>query len=664
MSILKIWKKVYMKKRNDFLFYTICLFTCWMYSELMFQLITFGSVSGLILLRVTLFTAATALVFALIADLLPQKGGRILCGIMCWLIPAYTVTQLEFMNFMGNYMSVKATGDGAMRILEFVGQFIIKIKPVYWLVLLMPILATIALVKVRTDGPADRRVRIIALVLAAALDLGGLGTVYAGNVQDLYNFPKFLEKALKEFGPQRFLYRDILALGKEEDLTVITEDPEEPDREATPEPEETPVPDEPHRSFDDTRWTAAMAAEENEDIKTVDRYLMNRPVTDFKEMTGVLEGKNLIYIMVEALDYIALDPELTPTLCKMKEEGLDFTRHYTPKYSCTTGESEFISEVSLIPESDVCTPNQYRWNIWTQAVFQMFRNAGYHTQGYHNWKDEYYERRMIYENSGCEVYKNFDDLPIKVIHGWQSDYEMMTLTLPEFIDQDKFFTLYVTSSTHFPYNMSSTLGDRYLNEINAIHPDYPIEVKRYISKAMELDKAMKYLLDELEKAGKLNDTAILFFADHHPLNMPLEYMRRYTTEMDRYEGLNEDRTPFVIYCPSLPAQKLDRVSSTFDILPTAANLFGLNFDPRLYLGTDYFSGESTTVYFTNGDWITDNGIYYNSSGTFEPVEGKEADDSYVKTKNTEVQNLFKISSLIFRNDYFNIRDWIADPVSD
>ena len=76
---------------------------------------------------------------------------------------------------------------------------------------------------------------------------------------------------------------------------------------------------------------------------------------------GYFEGKNLIYIMVEAFDYIAIDPVLTPTLYMMQQEGWDFQNYFTPKYSCTTGESEFIGLTSLVPSSSVCTPNTERY---------------------------------------------------------------------------------------------------------------------------------------------------------------------------------------------------------------------------------------------------------------------------------------------------------------
>ena len=56
----------------------------------------------------------------------------------------------------------------------------------------------------------------------------------------------------------------------------------------------------------------------------------------------MFRDKNLIYIMVEAFDIISINEKLTPTLYKLYNEGLSFTNYYAPKYSCTTGESEYM----------------------------------------------------------------------------------------------------------------------------------------------------------------------------------------------------------------------------------------------------------------------------------------------------------------------------------
>ncbi|MBR3151389.1 MAG: hypothetical protein IKF46_05320, partial [Erysipelotrichaceae bacterium] len=103
------------------------------------------------------------------------------------------------------------------------------------------------------------------------------------------------------------------------------------------------------------------------------------------------------------------------------------------------------------------------------------------------------------------------------------------------------------------------------------------------------------------------------------------------------------------------------VCSTFDHVPTIANLFGLNYDPRLYMGTDIFNGD-TRVMFANGDWITNEGIYTVYDGEFNPFEGKSLSENEVERISAEVRNLIKVGRAIVDTDYFHLRDYITDPV--
>ena len=141
-----------------------------------------------------------------------------------------------------------------------------------------------------------------------------------------------------------------------------------------------------------------MEAEEDPDIKEIDRYLLSRDMTDYNDRTGMFQDYSVVYIMIEAFDYMAIDPILTPTITMMKENGWDFSRHYTPKFSCATGESEFVSEISLVPRSDVCTPNQYADNTWNNSIFSLFEHAGYYSSAYH--KDE--QKQKYHKLFSCE----------------------------------------------------------------------------------------------------------------------------------------------------------------------------------------------------------------------------------------------------------------------
>lgn len=638
-------------------------------TETLFRLFSFQMLFDASFLRIELFALSAAILCGFLFSLLPMKPARILTSLLCILFSVYAITQMQFINYYGSYMSVKASFDGAGRISEFAGEFINRIPLHYYLLLIPPLLVCIANLKV----PFTRKcspLQVLAAVLLFVLAEGGaLASVWHSHYETLYRNPCFITRAIREFGSGRYLIRDVLSIGSDSSETLTlqpeetpapvspaSEDPET----AKPEPEVTEAPSAPSRrnDIDDSSWISMMEAEEDPDIKEIDRYLLSRDMTDYNDRTDMFQDYSVVYIMIEAFDYMAIDPILTPTITMMKENGWDFSRHYTPKFSCATGESEFVSEISLVPRSDVCTPNQYADNTWNNSIFSLFEHAGYYSSAYHNWKDEFYERRTLYSHSGCEAYYNFEDLDYHQLWGWQSDLEMMELTIPYWIDQDRFFSLYVTSSTHFPYDQESELGNRYISEIDKVHPDYPIEVKRYLSKSMELDKALAYLIGQLEEAGKMDSTMIVLFADHHPLETPIRTLAEYGgQEADRLDGLNEDRTPLIFYTSSMKPEVMDRVSSTFDILPTLLNLVGIEYEPRIFAGSDYFDPASELVIFPNGSWITDDGAYYASTDTFdETITPEEAEQ-----RNREVANLFSVSQMIYDSDYFAHRPSIPFP---
>ena len=656
-----------MKKNGFFLTSAIKLFIVTMCAEMIFKWCCFGTLFDLSLVRITLFSLAFSLIVASVCSFLPLKAGRFIVAFMYWFISLYALLQMGMKNMMGNFTSLHAGEGMFLRVTDYIIPFFQAMKPQYFLVLLAPIVMAV-LGHFRKTEKENRWIMVLAsLVAALIIDAAGLYTVKAEGLQNVYVSTKFIEKSLKEIGLERFLIRDVVSTvsGSETGELIIDDEPggNEQTEPAEQKPEEAVL---PHRTIDDTEWTNAMNAEENNKIKTIDSYLMSRKISDYNEWTGKMEGMNLIYIMVEAFDYMALDEQLTPTLCEIMNTGWNFSNHYVPKYSCTTGESELISEVSLVPESDVCTPNQYKKNEWSDSIFQMFENEGYYTSAYHNWKDEFYDRRELYASSGCEVYKNYTDLPYTKMQGWPSDYQMMELTIPLWINQDKFMTLYVTSSTHFPYDKSSVLGDRYLSQINQVHPDYPTNVKRYLSKAMELDKGMRYLIDQLKAAGKYDNTAIVMFGDHHPLNTSLSTIAKYGSQyVDRNQALNIDRGPFFIYCPSVLGTKTwDNVNSTFDMLPTILNLYNINYDPRIYMGTDIFGDKEVLVYFPNGNWVSEKGIYYINSSNFVPFDENAAvEEGYASARSNEAQNAFNISSMIFRSNYFKARTGVTKPAS-
>ena len=91
---------------------------------------------------------------------------------------------------------------------------------------------------------------------------------------------------------------------------------------------------------------------------------------------------------------------------------------------------------------------------------------------------------------------------------------------------------------------------------------------------------------------------------------------------------------------------------SLDIVPTLANLFGVDFDSRLYVGRDVFSDAEPLVIWANYNWMTDKACQTGGKTTvFEGYED-EVDSAYIKRISSAVANKFSFSKKVIENDYY------------
>ncbi len=644
------------KKTHYFLKLFLITIISLLFIELTFKVIAFKNIFGLELVRIFIFSISASLIVAFISSLFKRRLSKIIVSIFIFFTGFYALLQLTFNNLLGNYMSLNASsGGGLARVVSQIPEFIKSIRFEYLILFIPFIVVLFIFIKCKYlliyEKPKALPTVIIIISIVVSELLGTLAvnlSIFEDKNQiksnkDLYRAPTLLSLSLKQFGTLKFFERDLIYMFNPSDgytLQVDDKVDEEPD-----------IEEDFKRYIDDTELKQLSESETNDTIKQLHEYFLNQPVTPKNEYTGYFKDKNLVLIMVEAFDLIAINEELTPTLYMMTKEGWYFDNYYTPKYSCTTGESEYIAETSIIPSSTVCTPNTYIDNDYTTSIFNLFENSGYYTSSYHSWTDEFYNRSKLHPNMGSELYMDFNDLDMTMPYGWPLDTEMFNNSYKYYSDKDKFFTFYITSSTHFPYDYDTTVTRKHWDKVK--NTNYPDVVKRYLAKAIELDESVKLLMDKLEADGKLDDTVIVMFGDHHPLKMSLKYLDEYSS-IDRYEDFNMDRLPFMIYNSATDGKVVEKTSSTFDILPTLANLFDLDYDPRYYMGVDVFSEDETIVIFTNGSWITDKALYDSTTNSYKALNG-ELDQSYIDAINKKVNDKFYVSDKILTLDYFKYR---------
>lgn len=408
------------------------------------------------------------------------------------------------------------------------------------------------------------------------------------------------------------------------------------------------------RNIDDTSWNELINNESNSTYNKLNKYFINRNITPKNEKTGIYKDKNLIVILMESTNYIAIDKDRYPTIYKLWSEGTSFRNNYSPRNSCSTGNNEMTVMTSLYTINQTCTANRYKDNVYPESIFNMFNDLGYVTTSYHDYADHYYSRKTIHKNMGSSQYYNASDLGIKwssLYKEWPSDTDLISSSVPHFINEDKFMVFLTSVTTHQPYVVESEFGDKNLDKLS--DTDYPITIKRYMSKMYELDKALEMLLDELEKAGKLDDTVIALFGDHYPYGLQTSDI----SEVVGYDASinNEmDRTPMIIYNHGQEPEVVEDYTSLIDLLPTLLNMFDVDYDPRLYFGNDIFSDYDHKAYFADGSWQDEIGYYSASKGKFTP---KDENNTYTNEEiiniNKEISTKQQMSALAIKNDYFN-----------
>ncbi len=398
-------------------------------------------------------------------------------------------------------------------------------------------------------------------------------------------------------------------------------------------------------------------------IGELHRYVASLSPTYKNEFTGLFEGKNLIFITAEAFTAECIDPTLTPTLYRLSTKGINFTDYYQPASAGTTG-GEYQNIFGLIPSygggSFIATAGREN----ASTIFYQLNKLGYYGQGFHNNSYTYYSRHKTHTNLGFSSgYMGFGNgIEAFVTSQWpQSDLEMIEGTLPMYIDEPNFCIYYMTVSGHGNYSKSGNCMTR-KNWDRVAHLDCSDTVKGYFAANLELEYAVEALVRALEEKGIADDTVICISSDHFPYALDADAalgQMKYLSELyacDVTNNLLRDHNRLILWSGSLEDRDPIVVSSptsSFDVLPTLLNLFGIPYDSRLYIGRDVFSDSEAIVFNTGYDWKTDLGTYLSATGVFTPAEkGASIPDGYVARIKAIVKNKVNFSRSVLDYDYY------------
>ncbi len=642
------------------------------------------------LIRIFLFSIAAGLAIFLVLDLLPwRRAARIAATVLLALGTVVLCVERGCRSMFGLYYGLGFMGGMAG---DVVGNFgstvwsvILSIIP-FILLALVPLVAFCLLRSaIVYDEGQSGAVRIMLAAVLVVCQLAGSLTSSLGGAKSYYTYEFTANTAVPQFGLVTMLRLEIqyAIFGTPEaplpviDPGILPSESADPSDGGSETPSETPV----VYGYNtlDIDFDALAAGTSDSTLQALHQYLGGLTPSQQNEYTGMFEGKNLILITAEAFSPYVISEELTPTLYRLTHEGFVFNNYYQPNWTQSTSGGEFAVMTGIIPNwfGNLTAFNASADKNMATALGWQFRELGYNVPAWHDNEYTYYNRDETHPNLGYD-YQGIGNGLVLATNQWpNSDLEMMQATVDGYISDyvengTPFHAYYMTVSGHCNYNWGgNAMARKHQAEAQAAYPDASETVQAYIACNLELEAAMTYLVEQLEEAGIADDTLIVLTADHYPYQMAagdVDYYNELRGFTDTERDTSRYRNTLIMWSAAIEEPvEVDTPCSSIDIVPTLCNLFGLDYDSRLYSGRDVFAtnyeaDQASTcmplVIFANtgfgNSWITAAGTYEASTGTFTPNEGITVDDNYVSLVSQLVQAKYTYAKQMIQQDYYQI----------
>lgn len=395
---------------------------------------------------------------------------------------------------------------------------------------------------------------------------------------------------------------------------------------------------------------------QSEAKKEITSYFEQQSPSGDNEMTGILEGKNVVLVLMESMDDWMLG-EHTPTINRLMSEGINFTSFYTPAFGgVRTFNTEFCVNTGSFLSSQGGYAFDYVTNSYHQSLASQLTGLGYSAKTFHYNDPSFYSRGVFSVAMGYEEYVCYADYIAegeeKQLYDDQLLFDNQALSQAFFRDGST-LNFIITRSAHLSYKYNEVLSYWGLQK----YPEYrgltdnEEENCAYL-KARLVDDMFARLLTELEAQGELENTVIIGVTDHYTYGVKDEAL-----VLDR-SGVESmlllEKTPCFIWSADLEPMEVDKTLNTSDLLPTVLNMLGVE-NKYDYIGHDAFD-ESYEGFapFSDGSWVCGDVAY--DAGTEEVLylseDAQPVTEEFLTEMMDKVAAFIAINNLILDTDYY------------
>ena len=423
-------------------------------------------------------------------------------------------------------------------------------------------------------------------------------------------------------------------------------------------------------------------------------YFDAKEKTAENEYTGILQGKNIVFVHMESMQTFLMDlefngAEVTPNLNRLASEGMFFSNFYPQVSVGTSSDTEFTLLTGLMPAaSGAVFTNYYDREYFT--IPKYLSNIGYYTFSMHGNLSSMWNRDRVHPLLGYEgMYfeESYTYTDEDVINLGINDRLFFEQVIPIMENIETTYENYmgtiITLSNHSPFSIGSRYStldltshystvDPLTGEVTEHAVDYLSDssVGEYIKSANYSDMALGNFLNYINESDAFDNTVFVFYGDHDAklsrseinflYNLNPETGEVYEegdpnyVEYDYYAHELNKNTPLIIWTkdPELRStfsSEVDYVTGMYNVAATILNMYGLY--NKYTMGADIFSvKDDNLVVYPNGNVLTNKVYYNNSTGEYKVLNNETLEEDYISNISATAEKILDISNSIIVYD--------------
>lgn len=159
-----------------------------------------------------------------------------------------------------------------------------------------------------------------------------------------------------------------------------------------------------------------------DEITKLDNFYKSKEKHEKNQYSGIGKGKNLIVVQMEACQNYLINRtingvEITPNMNKLVESSLYFPNFFSQAGIGNTSDAEFLTNNSLYPLSDKMVYFSYPSNDYF-TITKILKERNYKSHVFHAYYPSFYNRTIVYNSFGFDLFHNIVDYKIDETIGW------------------------------------------------------------------------------------------------------------------------------------------------------------------------------------------------------------------------------------------------------